>query len=121
MKTRTGWVSNSSSTSFIVKGTDELIRLDTIVGDRMISVFSLKIILEQIAEFEKARSKLISFLRGGVDYPNCLDFIADGYQNPIELDLGDLDPETTWITEPINRDWASTVGLDFLEVFQGDL
>ena len=117
MKIRSGFVSNSSSSSFIVP-THRLKSFE----DYNIKVYKVSDILESM----KSISILDAFEFSYEDW-NKQTSIPDFMRQPYEVSeyilvLKDLPPDT-YISDAVDRDWAYTSGLDsgYLEVFQGDL
>jgi hypothetical protein len=106
MKTRSGFVSNSSSTSFLV----------TTDADKEfciqchIHLYSIDDILDAMEEV--------------MQNSNIPDFIKRDLFSRYDWDLRDIQKQypgkTVYITDTIDRDWASEMGFN-MEEFEGDL
>jgi len=113
MKIRTGFVSNSSSSSFIVHGCDASKAKE--MGLELISVRWLKERNRKLKKLETAKANIMKelpYFIGGYYYSNESDDM---------LHVNELDDDS-FITEPYDRDCAYVEGIsEYFETFKGEI
>ena len=116
MKNRNGFVSNSSSSSFIVKKEDKLKAKE--FGLQLVSVKDIKAKLAKIDQKKKEIAQIQKDLGDMGLYFMREDYGYTSYSVHY-LEMAGLEDED-YITEPFDRDEAYMAGIKF-NVFEGDL
>jgi len=120
MKIRKGFVSNSSSSSFILKTEEDAKKFK----ERKKDIFSIKEILDSQTDREDMTKKLketfpiakIMFREYDSVYSITEELFSEYERLKEFYDKGYL-----YVTEPMDRDWAYTMGFDRHELWDGDL
>lgn len=125
MKTRKGFVSNSSSSSFIIKEKDK--ELAESFGINLISV---KFLIELYSSYKEKVEKVASDLASEKNFNSLPYFLSedflmlfdDSYLASRLSSLKEIEAENprSFISEPFDRDEAYTKNIVF-DVFEGDL
>jgi uncharacterized protein YjbK len=111
MKARKGFVSNSSSTSFIVHESEKARAEDNL------TLISVPKLIKLLGKLKAVREEIDEEL-GKLG----LDFMSSIYGGDVDWYLERLEKlgDDYYISAPYDRDWACQMGIDF-GTFEGDL